>query len=70
MIFIDMYERRDYCCDPYKVHSSKFKNNLRIVKLELAEEFKNHFSDINLSPGDKLCNSCRIKVQNNIEVRK
>ena len=58
------------CFDPFKKHAKKVNNStIRALDFQTALDYKKFSKDkINLTPGIKLCLSCRKQVSENIEV--
>ena len=49
------------CCNPFKLEEHTATKSLRIVNLEVARDLK--ALGIGIKPGEKLCPTCRIKVE-------
>ena len=58
-IFFEFYTfNQRLCCDPFGRHKKKINRGLRIITLEMAR--LHH--DLGLTPGKKLCPTCRAKL--------
>ena len=68
LLFLDLYESRDYCSNPYNLHTKRVKNSLRTVSLSVALNFKEISTDTFLPPGSKLCTKCRLQVLQEMQV--
>ena len=68
-IHFDRYElTQTSCCDPYKIHKTTVKKNLRRINLPLAQ--KGHTANLCLIPGKKVCVNCLKKLNNSIPFKK
>ena len=58
-IFFEFYSLRQHiCCDPFGRHKKKINRALRVITLEMARLYH----ELGLTPGKKLCPTCRAKL--------
>lgn len=61
VLYLDKYElKQTQCCDPYKVHKTAVKKNLRKVTLSLTK--KGQLVNKKVIPGKKICLNCLKKL--------
>lgn len=63
--YFSTYEQK--CVDPFNKHTRSVKTNLRIIDLQLVQDFK-RANDTSLIPGQKVCTNCFKEIKNKIEV--
>lgn len=61
--FIDSYTaERKKCCDPNEIHKNAVRGDLRIITLNLSNEYYKEAKK-RLIPGNKLCKRCEQKIK-------
>lgn len=54
------------CFDPFQKHKKSTTDGLRVIDLQVAEQFMDNFQ-IKVAPGDKLCKNCSMDVSNRLK---